>query len=140
MNSVPPSLHVLVVDDLRDAAESMAQVLKLHGHRVAVAFTAREALEVVAADGIDVVLLDVEMPGMDGCAMVREVFARALRKRPFLIAVTACTSDEDRRRCREAGVDAYLTKPVEPAVIVGMLDRIRRFLGRAVVEANGKQV
>jgi CheY-like chemotaxis protein len=133
-------LHVLVVDDFRDAAESMADVLALHGHRVAVAFTARKALEVVAADAIDVVLLDVEMPGMDGCEMVREVFARAARKRPFLIAVTACTSDGDRERCLAAGVDAYLTKPVEPAVIVGMLGRIRRFLHPAVAEANGKHV
>ncbi|HEX4611125.1 MAG TPA: response regulator [Urbifossiella sp.] len=123
-------LSVLVVDDLPDAAESVAEVLSLYGFSTRVACGGSPALELAAADPPDVVLLDLLMPGMDGWELARRLKAQARVKRPLLVAVSGCGGDADRRRSAESGIDLHLVKPADPAALVGLLRRFERVAGR----------
>ena len=114
-------LRVLVVEDNRDAAESLRQLLYLSGYEVAIAYTGQEGLRAAKRLRPDVVLCDIGLPDSNGF-----VVASALRDDPDtasarLIAVTAYGQDEDRRRAREAGFDLHLVKPVDPQTL---LDRL----------------
>jgi signal transduction histidine kinase/DNA-binding response OmpR family regulator len=108
------SRRVLVIEDNPDSAESMRLLLTLSGHQVEVAPTGVAGMERAREFRPEVVLCDIGLPGgMDGYAV-----ARAMRQDPelapaFLIASTGYGQAEDQRRCREAGFDAHLTKPVD---------------------------
>jgi CheY-like chemotaxis protein len=113
--------HVLVVDDNRDAADSLALILRLSGYRPLVAYSGAEALELAATQSPKAVLLDLGLPGLSG----HEV-ARRLRRLPglenvLLVAVTGHGREEDCRRSREAGFDHHLLKPFEPGQLLGIL-------------------
>src|SRR4051812_25198843 len=112
----PPS--VLVVDDLADAAESLAVLLELQGFRARAVTSGADAVAACAADPPDVVFLDLRMPGTDGCEVARRLRERFGPGHPHLVAVTGCAGREDRRRAAEAGIDRYLLKPVEPAALI----------------------
>jgi signal transduction histidine kinase/CheY-like chemotaxis protein len=113
--------RVLVVDDNRDAAESLALMLRLDGHEVRVAHDGPAALEAAHAFGPEVVLLDIGLPRMSG----HEVAARLLQQphggRRLLVAMTGYGQDEDRRRSRDAGFDHHLVKPVDPQTLRDLL-------------------
>jgi CheY-like chemotaxis protein len=118
---VKTPLRVLVVDDNADAATMLSMLVGLQGHTAASAHSGPEALRVAAAFRPDVVLLDIGLPGFDGYHTARE-----LRQRPgggglVLAALTGWSSDQDKRRAREAGFDRHLTKPVDPADIDELL-------------------
>jgi signal transduction histidine kinase/PAS domain-containing protein/ActR/RegA family two-component response regulator len=108
------TLRVLVVDDNRDAAEMTVEVLELWGHAAAVAHTGEAALGAVEQRMPDVVLLDIGMPGMDGYAVARELRARPDGGPRCIIAVTGYGQPGDVQRALSAGMDAHLTKPVDP--------------------------
>jgi PAS domain S-box-containing protein len=116
------SLRVLVIEDHRDAAESLRMLLRLYGHRVDIARTGLDGLEAARQLRPDVVLCDIGLPGgMDGYAV-----ARALRsdsnQAAVLIALSGYGQDEDRRQARQAGFDRHLTKPVDPLVLKRLLE------------------
>jgi CheY-like chemotaxis protein len=113
---------VLVVDDLDDAADSLAAVLELYGFSARAVATGAAALASVVDDPPDAVVLDLLMPDLDGWELARRVRA-ATTKTPLLIALTGYPADEARRRATEAGIDLYLLKPIEPAVLVSALNR-----------------
>jgi signal transduction histidine kinase len=105
-------LRILVVEDNRDAAETLRDLLELAGYTVSVAYSGPEAVAVARQFLPKVVLCDLGIPGMDGYQV-----AEALRQDPAtaaarLIAVSGYGEEEDRRRSREAGFDRHLTKPV----------------------------
>ncbi len=125
-------LSVLVVDDDRDTAESEAHLLSIMELSVRVALGGEEALEQALADPPDVVLLDMKMPGMDGYELARRLRELRTPKRPILVAVTGCSSEEDREKSAAAGIDLHLVKPVDPGILVGMLSRFRRLLSPPV--------
>jgi len=131
-------LAVLVVDDSLDTAESEADLLAFQGHAVRVALDGEEALCCVDAQAPDVVLLDIRLPGMDGHAVARRIRERCLAagKRPFIVAVTGCGSEVDRLRSAEAGFDLHLVKPVDPALLIGVLERYRRLLAPSIPAAD----
>jgi PAS domain S-box-containing protein len=115
---VPPlvsaPLRILVVDDTEDAADSMALLLELDGHEVRIARDGLHAVEAAAQWTPDVVLLDIGLPQLDGYEVARRI--RAQRhgvNGVMLIAITGWGQDEDRRRSRDAGFNAHLTKPVD---------------------------
>ena len=113
--------RIVVADDHRDAADSLATVLSMMGHEVNVAYDGVEAVAAVQAVDPDVVMLDIGMPRMDGheaCRRIRELPGRA---DSVLIAVTGWGQDEDRLRSQEAGFDLHLTKPLDPAAIESVL-------------------
>lgn len=115
------SLHVLVVDDNLDAAETLSDVLRMMGAEVSIAHDGAEALQVAASGSApDVVLLDIGLPGMDGYETARE-WRRRFGTRARLVALTGYGSDEDRRRSLRSGFDAHLVKPVTAEEIHALL-------------------
>ena len=111
--------RILVVDDSRDAAESLARLLRINGHEVLVAHDGVEALELSAATNPSVVLLDIGLPGMDGYEVCRRVRQQGLQD-AVVIAMTGYGQERDRRRSSEAGFDDHTVKPVE----IGELTRL----------------
>jgi CheY-like chemotaxis protein len=114
--------RVLVVDDNVDAAQSLATLLKLWGHQVAMAHDGTAALEAVRAQRPEVILLDIGLPGMSGLEVARQV--RQDPRRPLLVALTGYGQEQDRRRSIEAGFDCHLVKPVD-------LSELRRLIAAA---------
>jgi signal transduction histidine kinase len=113
--------RVLLIEDNVDAAESMQMLLEMCGHEVALAHAGAEGIARAAAFAPEVILCDIGLPGaIDGYGV-----ARALRgapgPRPHLIALTGFGQEEDKRRARDAGFDAHLTKPVDPTLLERML-------------------
>jgi CheY-like chemotaxis protein len=114
-------LRILIADDNRDAAESLALLLRLEHHDVQVAHDGRAALSLTQTFHPNVVLLDIGMPELDGYEV-----ARALRQEPStagicLIALTGRGREEDARQAMEAGFDFHLRKPCELADLHGMI-------------------
>jgi CheY-like chemotaxis protein len=101
-----------VVDDNRDAAQSLAMLLKLLGAKVQVAFSGQEALEIVRTQQPAVVLLDIGMPDMNGYEVARRIRQDSAIRDVTLIALTGWGQPEDRRRSLDAGFDHHLVKPV----------------------------
>jgi len=124
------SRSVLVIEDGEDVPASVASALRALGCRVTVVWTGASALEAAVDDPPDVVLLAVSLPDLSGWEVVRwlGVVAKGSRKAPLLIAVTACGSDADRCRAAEVGVHLHLVAPVDPVILVGMLERFSRAL------------
>src|SRR6476469_7891146 len=110
------SLFVLVVDDNQDAADSLAELLRLSGHDVDVAYNGMCALARVRARTPEVVLCDLgrpELTGYDFAQALRRDLARTIR----LVAISGYAHAEDIRRSLEAGLDAHVEKPAKPADI-----------------------
>jgi CheY-like chemotaxis protein len=110
----PCGRRVLVVDDNRDLAESLAMVLRLWGHDVRVAYDGRAALEAAREQPPEVVFLDIGLPKLDGLEVARRLRQWPELRRVRLVAITGYGREEDRRRSAEAGFDLHLTKPVDP--------------------------
>jgi CheY-like chemotaxis protein len=108
-----PQKRILVVDDNRDAADSLAMLLKFLGSDVRIARDGPQALEEFHAYDPAVVLLDIGMPGMDGYEVARRIRTRFPERRPTIVALTGWGQDDDRRRARDAGFDHHLIKPAE---------------------------
>jgi DNA-binding response OmpR family regulator len=115
--------RILVVDDNRDSAESMAMFLQLCGHETRVAHDGRSALDVEHEYQPAIVLLDIGLPGMNGYDVAREIRA-ARGDSVLLIAMTGWGQEEDRRRARESGFDHHLTKPVNIDVLNNLLSKV----------------
>jgi CheY-like chemotaxis protein len=109
--------RLLVVDDNRDAANSLAMLLRLKGHEVRVAFSGASALELLQTYRPDVVFLDIGMPGMDGYEVARQIRQTPGLEKIVLAALTGWGQQEDRRRTAEAGFNHHLVKPPEPEAI-----------------------
>ena len=103
--------RVLVVDDNRDAADSLAQLLELMGAEVRVAYSGKGALEALASDRAALVFLDIGMPEMDGYEVARRIRADGDARDTRLVALTGWGQEKDRRVSRAAGFDHHLTKP-----------------------------
>jgi signal transduction histidine kinase len=112
--------HVLVVDDNRDAADSLARLVEIFGHRTSIAYDGPSALEMARASIPDVILCDIGLPGMNGYELARALRA-AIDGAPRLIAVSGYARAEDVRRAIEAGFDAHVAKPPDPAEINRLL-------------------
>jgi len=112
--------RILVVDDNVDAAEALAVLLRTMGHEVFVAHDGRAALAVLLNSRLDIALLDITMPGMNGYELARRIrqqVGASLR----IVAVSGFGLDEDRARALEAGFDHHMVKPVDPAFLKSLL-------------------
>jgi len=118
-------LRVLVVDDNHDTAESLALLLQLEGHDVAVAFDGVSALAEAAGFQPQAVLLDLGMPGMDGYDVVRELRTREATKSAVILALSGYGQPDDKARAKAAGFTDHLTKPVEPTTLLSILKATR---------------
>lgn len=108
-----PSRRILVVDDNRDSADSLAMLLALHGHETETAHDGAAAIEGIARRRPDVVLLDIGLPSLSGYDVCRRVRQESWGDDVVIIAVTGWGQEEDRRRSEEAGFDGHLVKPVD---------------------------
>jgi PAS domain S-box-containing protein len=109
---VLPARRVLVVDDSRDGAESLAMMLELAGHQVALAYDGLEAIERAAQFLPEVILMDVGMPRLNGLDATRRIRQEAWGKAATIIALTGWGQECDRDQSREAGCNGHLVKPV----------------------------
>jgi CheY-like chemotaxis protein len=119
-------LHVLVVDDNRDAADSLCMLLRLWGYDCRVAYDGAAGLRAAYDYQPDCLLLDIAMPGLDGYTLARRVRAQPGLERAKLIALTAYSDEEYVRCSREAGFDLHLVKPTAPFEIKRLMDMLRR--------------
>jgi len=120
-------LHVLVADDNQVNRRVLEKILERAGHRSTLVGNGEEALDALAADHFDVALMDVNMPVLNGIEATKlHRFAALGQRHVPIIGLTADASPATAERCREAGMDACLTKPVEPARLA------------EVVEAHGR--
>lgn len=104
--------RVLVADDNRDAADTLAELLRALGAEVTVAYGGAEALQRAAEQAIDIAVLDIGMPGLDGCEVARALRARDGGERLRLVALTGWGQAADRDRVTAAGFDHHLLKPI----------------------------
>jgi two-component system, chemotaxis family, CheB/CheR fusion protein len=118
--------RLMVIDDNKDAAESMSMLFELWGHDVICAYDGRAALETAAKYRPDAVFLDIGLPGMDGYEIAERLRELPESAHTVLVAITGYGQDEDRRRSREAGIDHHLVKPVSPETLHELLDSLAR--------------
>lgn len=135
---VPPPrrTRVLIIEDNVDAADGLRLALEIDGHEVAVAYGGPAGLVTARERSPDMVLCDIGLPGMDGYAI-----AKALRDEPatrgaFLVALSGYGLPEDRRRSREAGFDAHLTKPATMPQLQEAVSRARARSGAPVIQGS----
>jgi len=128
------SKRVLVVDDEVSLLRAVAVCLRVEGFDVTTARGGREALVQVSAAMPDLIVSDIRMPGMDGYALVRHLRSSPGTDLIPVVFLTARDETADRVRGFRSGVDAYLTKPFEPAelaaVVRGILSRVERTHGK----------
>jgi CheY-like chemotaxis protein/two-component sensor histidine kinase len=112
--------RILIVDDNKDLATSLARLLRILGHEVEVVYDGRKGIEIARSYRPRVVLLDIGLPNLDGYQV-----ARTLRQEGFndtmIIAVSGYGQEEDRKRSRDAGMDYHLTKPVDFKTIAALI-------------------
>ncbi len=134
-----PPLRVLLAEDNPVNQQVAAGLLERHGHRVAVVGDGRQAVEAVRTGGFDLVLMDVQMPVMDGLAASRAI--RAAGERLPIIALTAAASASDAVECGAAGMNGYVRKPFEIddllAAIAGSMEGTGPLAAPEPVEPDG---
>jgi PAS domain S-box-containing protein len=113
--------RILVVDDNRDAAESLAMLLELTGNESHTAHDGFEAVETAAQVRPDLILLDIGLPKINGYEAARRIREQPWGKSLVLVALTGWGQDEDRQKSREAGFDAHIVKPVDPEALAKLL-------------------
>jgi len=119
-------LRILLAEDNMVNQKLAVQLLAKMGYRPDVAGNGLEAIQALERQRYDVVLMDVQMPEMDGLEATRRICRRWPRDaRPFIIAMTADAMQGDREKCLNAGMNEYVTKPVQVAALVEALKRAR---------------
>jgi signal transduction histidine kinase/CheY-like chemotaxis protein/HPt (histidine-containing phosphotransfer) domain-containing protein len=126
LSSQPPDqVRILLAEDNSVNQKLLAALLEDRGHRVTVASNGKQALEAFCKERFDVVLMDVQMPEMDGlqaAAAIRETEKKSGMHVP-IIALTAFGFKDDRQRCLSAGMDEYVSKPVYPEQLLAIINR-----------------
>lgn len=117
-------LRVLLVDDNRDAVDSLALLLSLEGHEVRTAQEGRAALDEARAFVPDAAVLDIGLPGMDGYELAQRLRLQDETKHAVLIALTGYGQDRDRERSKLAGFDHHLVKPADPVELSRILETV----------------
>jgi CheY-like chemotaxis protein len=128
------SLAVLVAEDHPVNQRLVTRILEKAGHTVTVVANGREAVEAVRRAPFDVVLMDVQMPEMDGLEATRAIRAleSADRGRVPIVAMTARAMPRDREECLAAGMDGHLAKPIQPRELRAYLRRLPATAERSV--------
>lgn len=120
----PRRLRILVVEDNRDAADSLHLLLTLQGYEVRVAYTGPEGVREAGAWPPDVIISDIGLPGLDGYGVASELRRNPATAHSRLIALTGYGSEEERRRALASGFDFHLTKPADPARLQQLLTEV----------------
>ncbi len=118
---LPVQRRVLIVDDHRDTADTLASMLELLGYDVRTAYDGASAIAVAEQFRPEVMLMDIGMPRFNGFQVPQRNRAQPWAGQVVLIAVTAWDREEDRRSSHDAGFDAHLCKPVDPEILFRLL-------------------
>jgi PAS domain S-box-containing protein len=113
--------RIMVVDDNRDAAESLGMLLEMENCIVSVAFDGLQALATLEQFQPEIVLLDIGMPGMDGYELARRMRATSWGADLVLVALTGWGQADDKKRAMDAGFNEHLTKPVDPDLLARVI-------------------
>jgi len=113
--------RILIVDDNRDGADSLSEILRLMGHDTRTAYDGQEGMDVAAAFQPGVVVLDIGLPTLNGYDVCRRIREQPWGKGVVLIALTGWGQDDDRRRSQDAGFDHHLVKPLDPEALMKLL-------------------
>ena len=124
--STHASVRILMIEDNQDAAEVLAELLRLAGHQVKVALDGAKGLELFEHVRPDVVLCDVGLPGMNGYEVAERMRERRPSKKPAMIALTGYGSANDRQRALSAGFDHHVIKPADPEALLQLIDSATR--------------
>jgi len=124
-------LRLLIVEDNRDAAESLRDLLEIPGHEVELAHTGPDGLEAARRLRPAIVICDIGLPGMDGYRVAEELRRDPRTADTCLIALTGYGGQEDRKRALASGYDLHLTKPVQPEELLKLLSQCVRPPSRA---------
>ena len=128
MPNAAPAFHeeardyrVLIVDDNRDAANTLAMLAGLWGYKVQTAYDGQTGLEKARSFRPDCILLDIGLPGIDGYTLAHRVRQHPVLSTTKLIALSAYSSEEHDRRLHELGFDYHFVKPADPTILEGVL-------------------
>ena len=117
--------RILLIEDNPQNSYMTCFLLEHRGHEVTVAQTGPEGLALAAAQRPDLILLDIQLPGMDGHTVARHLKADPQLRAVPVIAVTSYAMQGDREKCVEAGAEGYIEKPIDPDTFV---DEVEQFL------------
>ena len=120
-------LRVLLAEDNRTNQKVATIMLERLGHQVVLASNGVEAVDALKGDAYDLVLMDVQMPEMDGLEATKRIRAAesgVMNPRIPIVAMTAHAMKGDREHCLESGMDAYLAKPIKPAQLREIIERL----------------
>ena len=122
----PAALRVLLAEDNLINQRLVAMLLRFMGHQIDVVDDGQQALNALEIKPYDVVLMDVMMPNLDGVSALRRILAdaRAGKKRPPVIMVTAHAAASDREQLLKAGASGYVPKPVAAEVLKAEIERV----------------
>lgn len=121
---IPQGLNILIAEDTPANQKVIRAILEKRGHHVQIANNGREAVDYVKQAEFDVVLMDVQMPTMDGLQatqMIRQLSDPARAEIP-IVAMTAHARREDRRKCLASGMDAYIAKPIDAGKLIQLIE------------------
>jgi two-component system sensor histidine kinase/response regulator len=121
-------MHILVADDDTGSRELLTELLRHSGHSVTAVVDGREALAALTKDTFEIVLMDEEMPGMNGLEATRAILQGTApgQKRPIIVGISGNSTHEDEQRCLAAGMDAFFAKPIRAAELFSLLAALAR--------------
>jgi len=128
-------VRILVVEDNLMNLELVSDVLEAHGFRVLQADTGRKALEIATRELPDLVLMDIQLPEMDGLEVTRRLKQDEITRNIIVIALTAHAMRGDEEKAREAGCSGYIAKPINTREFAGMIEE---FLADSQGNRSGK--
>ena len=117
---------IMVVDDLRDSADSLALLFDALGHTTLTSYDGQQAVDAARQFAPDIVFLDINMPVLDGYGAARALRHTLVDAKPVLVALTAISGPDAKRRADEAGFDFYVTKPADFNVLISLVDDLSR--------------
>lgn len=127
------SLRVLLVEDTAANQKLVQTVLSKRGHHVSITSTGYQALEVIRKQSFDVILMDIRMPGIDGCEATQAIKTLADRSKATVpvIGITASATKSDEQHCLQAGMSAYVSKPFNLEHLIEVVEEVATHLPQA---------